>query len=102
MASIRSALLLTGLLGLTACATASKMTIADRLQELGLSEDRAECMADELDDRLDDRELSEFADFTVTITKERGTGVLAALREIDNPRIAGAVAGSGVACVLPR
>lgn len=98
-------LMVTGLaaLSLSACATVSKLTIENRLEELGLSQERAACMAGELDNRLNDQELAEFAEFTVTLTtKSSRGGVISALRQIDNPRIAGAVAASGLSCLISR
>ncbi|MEM6649456.1 MAG: hypothetical protein AAF603_04320 [Pseudomonadota bacterium] len=88
---------------LSACATASKFTIENRLQELGLSSKNASCMAKELDERLDDQELSEFAQFTVDLTRSNSSlGVIDTLSGVDNPKIARAVAVSGLACVIAR
>ena len=89
--------------GITACATASRFTIENRLEDLGLSRDMAECMADGLDDRLNDDELAEFARFTVTVSKRKDLGPMAvvqSLSDISNPRIAKAVLATGLACVI--
>ncbi|NNU16723.1 hypothetical protein HK107_10355 [Parvularcula sp. ZS-1/3] len=88
-------------LSATACATASKITIADRLENLGLSRDRSECMANELDDRLNDDQLSKFARFTVQLDKaDSALQAISALRQIEDPKIARAVTGSAFSCAL--
>lgn len=98
---VRSFVLGLGLISLAACATVSRMTIEDRLENLGLSRDRAECMATELDDRLNDEQLAKFARFTVDL--DRASGPLEAirsLRQIDDNRISGAVTASAFSCAL--
>lgn len=91
------------LFSLTACATASKFTIEDRLNELGLSRGQASCVADELDDRLNDRELRDFARFTDQITApDRPSDLIRSLERISDEKIARAVAQSGVSCVFAR
>lgn len=89
------------LLVLAGCATYSKLTIADRLENLGLSRDRSVCMADELDDRLNDDQLARFARFTVQLDRsDSPLEAIASLREIDDNRIAGAVTASAFSCAL--
>jgi hypothetical protein len=88
-------------IGLSACATASRFTIEDRLRELGLSREYSGCIADELAQRLDSRELNEFARFTVRIT---GGGdrddIIRSLSDISNDRIARAVSAAALSCVI--
>ncbi|WOI53630.1 hypothetical protein [Parvularcula sp. LCG005] len=97
---VRLALILSAL-ALSACSTVSKFTIEDRLQELGLSASRADCMADQLERRLNDRQLRKFADFTVTLTSKNSPfEVIDALGRISDPEIGGAVAASSVACII--
>ncbi len=84
-----------------ACSTVDRMTIADRLQNLGISRDRAECMARELDDRLNDDQLRRFARFTVELDRaESALQAIGALRQIDEPRIARAVTSSAFSCAI--
>lgn len=99
--TIRTLALGLSVLAMTACATASKMTIADRLENLGLSRDRSECMANELDDRLNDNQLAKFARFTVQLDRaESPLEAISSLRQIDDNRIAGAVTASAFSCAL--
>ena len=100
---MRHAFLLAAFFVLSACATASKYTIEDRLRDLGLSRGQASCMADELGDRLNDRELRDFARFTDQITEpDSPNRVFAALNNISDERIARAVAASSLACAFSR
>lgn len=89
---------------LAACATASKFTIENRLQELGLDNARSACVADELESRLNDRELAEFARFTVSLTggQQRPGQVIESLSRISNDRIARAVVAAGGTCIFAR
>jgi hypothetical protein len=91
------------LLSLAACATAARATIENRLVSLGLSQARASCMASELDERLDDGELTELARHTFSLSRaDDPAEVVEALGGIDDFTIARAVASSGIACILPR
>ena len=87
---------------LGACATLSpRMSIENRFVELGLSENRAECMAGELDDRLDRDDLSAVADFVGELNAAGSAGgVLDALLGIDNARAAAAIGAASVACAF--
>lgn len=103
MTAITTRFVLFAVVGLAAagCSTVSKITIADRLQNLGLSRDRSECMAGELDDRLNDDQLAKFARFTVSLDRADGPlEAISSLREIDDTRIAGAVTASAFSCAL--
>lgn len=83
------------------CATIDKRTIADRLQKLGLSEDRAVCMAGELDDRLDDKQLGTFARFVSRLEQADTTlQALSSLRQVDDAKIARVVTASAFSCAL--
>ncbi len=100
----RSAALLGAFLMLASCATVSpRIRIEDRFFELGLSRERAECLADELDERLDRGDLRDVADF-LTDLNDAGSagGALDALLSIDNPRIAASIARASVACAFSR
>lgn len=99
--TIRTLALGLSLLAVTACATVSKLTIADRLENLGLSRDRSVCMADELDDRLNDDQLNKFARFTVELDRaDTALEAISSLRQIEDPRIARAVTASAFSCAL--
>ena len=99
--NLRFGALAAALLSMTACASVSKMTIADRLENLGLSRDRSECMAEELDDRLNDDQLGKFARFTVQLESSETTlEALNSLRQIDDPKITRAVTESAFSCAL--
>ena len=70
---------------------------------LGLSRGQSECAADHLDNRLNDRELREFARFTNEIRDpETPREVFASLERISDRDIAAAVAAAGVRCALVR
>lgn len=84
------------------CATLSpRIRIEDRFFELGLSRERAECLANALDERLDRGDLNDVADF-LTDLNDAGSagGALDALLSIDNPRIAASIARASVACAF--
>ncbi|MEM1380158.1 MAG: hypothetical protein AAGH41_05990 [Pseudomonadota bacterium] len=92
---------LCALVAVAGCATQSKLTIEDRLENIGLAPDRAVCMASELDDRLNDEQLAKFARFTVELDRATTTrDAIRSLRAIDDNRIAGAVAASAFSCAL--
>ncbi|MGV6820553.1 MAG: hypothetical protein ACWA5T_08665 [Parvularcula sp.] len=98
---VRSFAIATALLAVSACATVATFTIENRLQELGLSQRSASCMADELDQQLNDRQLTDFARFTVTLTKrDNPLLVLDSLKSINDPDIQRAVATSGLICII--
>jgi hypothetical protein len=90
------------MLMLAACATISpRNRIEDRFSELGLSAERSECLADELDDRLDRSDLKDVADFLANLNDAGSAGgVLDALLSIDNPRVVTASTRAGLACAF--
>lgn len=92
------------LLMLAACATISpRVRIENRLVQFGLSHQRAACMADELDERLDRGDLAAVADFVGNLNDATSAGeALDALLAIDNPRAAAAIARASIACAFPR
>lgn len=89
-------------LALAGCATLSpRVRIENRFVELGLSPGKADCMAKELDDRLDRADLNAVADFVGELNEAGSAGgVLDALLGIDNASAAAAIAASGVACAF--
>ena len=99
---MRSFAILFSLLTLAACATLSpRLRIENRLQELGISENRAECLSSELDERLDRSDLEAVADFVGDLNAATSAGeTLDALLGIDNPRAASAIARAGLSCAF--
>ena len=89
-------------MGLAACATASpRADLEDQLLALGFSTDRAECFADELDERLEREDLRDVADFVASLNEAASPGEgLDALLSIDNPRAATAIARAGISCAF--
>ena len=86
---------------LAACATVATATIENRLVDLGLSQDRAACMGDGLNERLSDEDLTKLARHMVTLSRADSPGrVVDAVASIDDMRIARAVVASGTACFL--
>ncbi len=87
-----------------ACATVSpRARIKDRLVVFGLSEDRAKCMASELDRRLDRSDLVHVADFIGELNDATSAGqALDALLGIDHPAAAAAIARASIACAFTR
>ncbi|MEM8770385.1 MAG: hypothetical protein AAGD92_01935 [Pseudomonadota bacterium] len=88
----------------SACASLSpRAEIEDQFVSLGISRDRAECLADDLDERLDRDELVDVSNFVGSLNAaDSAGGALDALLGIDNPRIAGAIARASVACAFSR
>ncbi|WP_375202138.1 hypothetical protein [Hyphococcus sp.] len=99
---LRKSILICAVLSLAACATISPRTrIENRLMEIGLSERKAECMAYELDERLDRDDLNEVADFLGDVNDASSAGEnYDTLLNIDNARAAAAIAASGLACAF--
>ena len=94
---------LIGVILLTAsCATVSpRVRIENRLVELGLSPDRADCLSSELDERLGRSDLASIAEFVGNLNDAGSPGeTLDALMSIDNPRAASAIARAGLACAF--
>lgn len=87
---------------LAACATLSpRASIKDRLIDLGLSAERATCLSEELDERLEREDLADVDRFLGALEDAEGPGgVFGALGKIGNPRAAAAVAASGFACAF--
>ena len=98
----RSIAFVCALLMLASCASLSpRGQIKDRFVELGISRERAACLAEELDTRLDRDQLRDVADF-LTDLNDAGSagGALDALLSIDDPRIAASIARASVACAF--
>jgi hypothetical protein len=90
------------MLASAACVTMSPASrIEKQLKSLGVGDQRAECLAGELDDNLDRRDLKDVADFLEGLNRAQGPGqALDALLRIDNPRAAAAIASAGIVCAF--
>ncbi|GJL92472.1 hypothetical protein [Hyphococcus sp.] len=85
---------------LASCATAARYTLQDRFRAIGIPADTADCMVDELDDRLSNEDLQDLARYTVNVARADSTlAAIRALMKIDNPRAVTAIGASGVSCV---
>lgn len=85
---------------LAGCATAARYTLQDRFRAIGIPDGTADCMVDELDDRLSNEDLQDLAKYTVRLSRADTTmAAIRSLMTIDNPRAVAAVGASGVACV---
>lgn len=85
---------------LASCATAAKATLNDRFRAIGLSADMADCMVDDLDQRLDDRDLRDLAEYTVGLSRaDSAMDAVDSLLKIDNPRAVAAVGRAAFSCV---
>jgi len=85
---------------LSSCATAARYTLQDRFRAIGIPSQTADCMVDELDQRLTDEDLQDLARYTLRLARADST--LAAVRSlmtIENPRAVTAVGRSAVSCV---
>lgn len=85
---------------LCACATASKITLRDRFQSLGIPKDTAYCMVDDLEQELSNEDLSDLARYTVSLSRADTTAqAVNALLKIDNPRAVAAIGKAAFSCV---
>jgi len=84
----------------SSCATAARYTLQDRFRAIGLPADVADCMVDELDQRLSSEDLQDLAEYTLRLSRSDSTvQAIRTLMTIDNPRAVTAIGASGVACV---
>ncbi|MGE0408768.1 MAG: hypothetical protein AB7P23_05840 [Amphiplicatus sp.] len=98
---MRRALRLTiAALGIVSCATLARATLEDRLQAIGIPAGTAECMVDDLGERLSEDDLQDLARYTLRLSRAETTAAaVRSLMEIDNPRAVAAVGRSAAACV---
>jgi hypothetical protein len=101
---LKTGLLIIAVIAVAGCATVSpRKRIENRFVEFGLSPRKAECMGNELDERLDRQDLKDIADFIGNLNNASTTGEnIDALLSIDNVRAAGAIAAAGLACTFDR
>jgi len=85
------------------CAVSPKGRVQSQLQDLGVPDRRAECMAEEFDARLDGDDLDDVAEFLDAVNRNSDDrDVLDVLRRIDNPRAAGAAVAATATCAFRR
>ena len=102
-----TAVILVLAMSLAACASPRKQ-VAGELRDLGMGKRTANCMAQEMDDRLRKKEMKGLAKFldgvdAVSTNRKRRPGkIVALLAAADNPRITEAAAKAGVSCTILR
>ena len=85
---------------LASCATAARVTLNDRFRAIGLSAKMADCMVDDLDQRLDNRDLQDLARYTVGLSRaDTPLEAVESLMKIDNPRAVAAIGRAAFSCV---
>ena len=85
---------------LASCATAARVTLNDRFRAIGLSAKMADCMVDDLDQRLDNRDLQDLARYTVGLSRaDTPLEAVESLMRIDNPRAVAAIGRAAFSCV---
>ena len=85
---------------MASCATAARYTLQDRFRAIGIPGDTADCMVDELEERLSSEDVQDLARYTLELTRADSTfAAIRSLMRIDNPRAVKAVGASGVVCV---
>jgi len=89
-----------GALAMTACATAARYTLQDRFRAIGIPAGTADCMVDDLEQRLSGEDVQDLARYTLNLARADSTfAAIQSLMTIDNPRAVTAVGRSGVSCV---
>ncbi|MEM6414125.1 MAG: hypothetical protein AAF720_05655 [Pseudomonadota bacterium] len=87
-------------LSIAGCATAARYTLEDRFQAIGIPEKTSVCMVDELDESLNDNDLTALAKYTTRISRASSTtAAIQELVKIDNPRAVAAIGQAGFTCV---
>ncbi len=100
VAPIRAALVLGAVLMIAGCATAARYTLQDRFRAIGLPAQTADCMVDELEQRLSSEDVQDLARYTLQLSRADSTlGAIRLLMGIDNPRAVAAIGRSGISCV---
>ncbi|MEM9616453.1 MAG: hypothetical protein AAF936_00700 [Pseudomonadota bacterium] len=91
---------LAAMLVITGCATAARYTLQDRFRAIGIPDGTADCMVDEVDERLSDEDLQDLARYTFQLSRSDSTfAAVRSLMTIDNPRAATAVGRSAATCI---
>ncbi len=85
---------------LASCATSAKMSLNDRFKSIGLSPEMADCMVDDLNDRLSNDDLRDLAGYASTLSRADTPGqAVDALLNFDNPRAVAAIGKAAFSCV---
>lgn len=85
---------------LASCATTAKMSLNDRFKSIGLSPEMADCMVDDLNDRLSNDDLRDLAGYASTLSRADTPGqAVDALLNFDNPRAVAAIGKAAFSCV---
>ena len=85
---------------LASCATAARLTLQDRFRAIGIPATTADCMVDELEQRLSSEDVQDLARYTVRLARADSTlEAIRSLMTIDNPRAVTAIGASGISCV---
>ncbi|MEL6366038.1 MAG: hypothetical protein AAFR11_14475 [Pseudomonadota bacterium] len=89
--------------GLAACAS-NTGAVKSELVALGVGDNRAACLADEFNERLDRDDMNDVAAFLKRLNDTDSPGnVLDVLLTIDNPRAAAVAPVVGASCaIIPR
>lgn len=97
-------LLLAPLLALAACSQPLEGRITERLTEAGLAEPMARCMAERWVKRLNPLQLREIASVADDLKAQGGQlnvgGLIARVRQVEDPEIVEVVSSSTVVCAL--
>ena len=89
-----------GALMVSACATAARITLQDRFRAIGIPAATADCMVDELEQRLSSEDLQDLARYTARLARADSTAAaIRSLMTIENPRAVTAIGASGLSCV---
>ncbi len=92
--------ILGAILMVAGCATAARITLQDRFRAIGLPAQTADCMVDELEQRLSGEDLQDLARYTFQLSRSDSTfAAIRSLMSIDNPRAVTAIGESGISCV---
>lgn len=85
---------------LASCATAARYTLQDRFRAIGLPDQTADCMVNELEQQLSSEDIQALARHTLQLSRADSTiAAIRSLMTIDNPRAVTAIGKSGVTCV---
>ncbi len=97
---MRIAIVFVAFASLAACATAARVTLENRFEAIGLSPKMASCMADDLDERLDDDDMRKLARYTVGLSRaDTPRKAIDQLLKFDNPRAVAAIGRAAFSCV---
>ena len=96
----KAIMMLTALLVMAGCATAARYTLQDRFRAIGIPAGTADCMVDDLEQRLSGEDVQDLARYTLQLSRAESTfAAVQSLMRIDNPRAVTAVGRSAVGCV---